>query len=49
MDDRRLTVRPFEPQTMSDNAAVAIEDAEIGRAQLAAALEEYLDMRAMLG
>ena len=27
MDDRRLTVRPFEPQTMSDNAAVAIEDA----------------------
>jgi adenosylcobyric acid synthase len=49
---RGLTVRPFKPQNMSNNAAVTVDGGEIGRAQalqaLAARTEAVVDMNPVL-
>ncbi len=50
--DRGLTVRPFKPQNMSNNAAVTADGGEIGRAQalqaLACRTEALVDMNPVL-
>jgi adenosylcobyric acid synthase len=49
---RGLTVRPFKPQNMSNNAAVTTDGGEIGRAQalqsLACGVEPHTDMNPVL-
>lgn len=50
--NRGLTVRPFKPQNMSNNAAVTVDGGEIGRAQalqaLACGAEPHTDMNPVL-
>lgn len=50
--NRGLSVAPFKPQNMSNNAAVAVDGGEIGRAQalqaIACGLEPVVDMNPVL-
>ncbi|HEX7849655.1 MAG TPA: cobyric acid synthase [Sphingomonas sp.] len=50
--NRGLSVRPFKPQNMSNNAAVTVDGGEIGRAQalqaLACQVEPHTDMNPVL-
>ncbi|MET0365897.1 MAG: cobyric acid synthase [Sphingobium sp.] len=52
LSNRGLTVRPFKPQNMSNNAAVTTDGGEIGRAQalqaIAARVEPHTDMNPVL-
>src|SRR5689334_3992197 len=50
--NRGLSVRPFKPQNMSNNAAVTVDGGEIGRAQalqaLACRVDAHTDMNPVL-
>lgn len=50
--NRGLTIRPFKPQNMSNNAAVTVDGGEIGRAQalqaMACRTEPHTDMNPVL-
>jgi adenosylcobyric acid synthase len=52
LTNRGLSVRPFKPQNMSNNAAVTVDGGEIGRAQalqaLACRVEPHSDMNPVL-
>lgn len=52
LTNRGMTVRPFKPQNMSNNAAVTLDGGEIGRAQalqaLACRVSPHVDMNPVL-